>query len=607
QISMAQAAFLAVIPRSPVHYDPRRHFARVRTMQQRLLSAMIANNKLAKEARFALAEPITVEAPGVPFEAPHFTRRLRSGLLSGEQRINGRMNEVHSSLDMRLQRRVESIVKRETARLKSRRVTNGAVVVLDNKTGDVLAYVGSADYSDKAHQGAVDGVVALRQPGSTLKPFTYALALERGFTAATILPDIETNYKLRQGHSFVPRNYSGHFLGPVRLRSALASSLNVPAVFAAKHVGYKRLLQGFLNMGFVSLKKHADHYGLGITLGNGEVALLDLATAYAALARGGRSLTLRFFSRVVFEDGGQLFPPAAVERQVIDEKAAYIITNILADPMARISGFGFSTPFAFPYPVAVKTGTSSSFRDNLAIGYTREVTVAVWVGNFDGTPMERVTGATGAGPIFRQTLLAAMEGKVPEPFASPLPMVEIPLCPLSGLLPGPHCKNHIKEIFVPGSEPKNRCTWHEEVRLDSRNMLLAGPSCSDEEVIKKVFARFPPTYSSWIKEEGIVVAPDAWSPHCPGKGKGTSAAKIISPHDQTQLLIDPSEPLENQVVAIKVEAAAGDAPGVWIIDNRPASPKPWPYTLYWQLVKGTHTFALRIGSTTSNKITLHIR
>jgi penicillin-binding protein 1C len=285
------------------------------------------------------------------------------------------------------------------------------VVVVENATGDVLAYVGSPDFGDRAHGGQNDGARAKRQPGSTLKPFVYGLAMERvGLTAASVLPDVELHLDVARGE-YAPRNYDERFHGPVRLREALANSLNVPAVWTAAKVGDGAVLERLREVGFRSLLESPEYYGPAIALGDGEVTLLELAGAYATLARGGVTRPLRFLKG----EEGDLVARAGLERRVMPPEIAAVLGDVLADRNARLASFGERSALELPFDVAAKTGTSKGFRDNWTVGYTREVTVAVWVGNFDGSPMEGVSGITGAAPIFRAVMDAAMRGRQPAP------------------------------------------------------------------------------------------------------------------------------------------------------------------------------------------------
>jgi penicillin-binding protein 1C len=333
--------------------------------------------------------------------APHLARKLLAH--PGEA--------VRSTLDARLQRFAGQTLERHLRELDGRNVEDGAVVVLDNATGDVLAYVGSSGELSRAR--AVDGAAARRLAGSTLKPFLYSLAIERRLlTAASLLDDSPLAVPTAAG-LYVPQNYDRSFRGAVTLRRALAASLNVPAVRTLELVGDTSFHARLRALGFATLDRPAEDYGYGLALGGGEVTLVDLTNAYRALANGGRYAPVRF--RV---DAPQLEP-----RSVVDPRAAFIVSDILADPAARAGTFGLASALATPYAASVKTGTSKDMRDNWTVGYTRRYTVGVWVGNFSGDAMHDVTGVTGAGPVWRDVMDYVMRDERPAPAHAPAGLV----------------------------------------------------------------------------------------------------------------------------------------------------------------------------------------
>jgi len=329
---------------------------------------------------------------------------------------------------------------------------------MDNKSGEILCLVGSANFFDSYHSGQVSAVTSLRQPGSALKPFTYALALEQGMTSATLILDTEIRIQGKEV-DYVPRNYDGKFHGPTRLREALACSYNVSAIRVLENIGVESLLHRLKKLGFETLDKGADYYGLGLTLGGGEVTLLELARAYGALARSGVLKKERVFLEAKDIQGRTKSFPKGSSRRVFSPEVSYIITNILQDRDARIPAFGEGSCLSLPFPCAVKTGTSANFRDNWAIGYTPHHTVGVWVGNFDGRPMQSVSGVSGAGPLFRDIilLLERREKRRNFDFTIPTGLMEVYVCPQSGMLVGSFCPGKIKEIFIKGTEPKDVC------------------------------------------------------------------------------------------------------------------------------------------------------
>lgn len=439
-VSLAEAALLAGIPKSPVNYDPykrpREALARQRLVLRRMLDLGFVDEE---NYRQALAEKITIKEKEKPFAAPHFSDHVLRHSPPGP---------VTTTLDLRVQQSAQEALKNHLAELSGRNhVTNGAIVVLDNATGGILAWVGSADFFDAANSGQVDGVTALRQPGSALKPFLYALALAKGAKASDIIED-EPLY-LAGGH--VTMNYDKTYHGPVRLREALACSYNVPAVRTAEKTGVPDLLSKLHDFGLVSLDRTADYYGEGLALGNGEVTLLELVNAYAALARGG------IWRPVSFSLKGAGVPA----RRAIGQREAYIISNILSDNAARAPAFGVNSAFNLPFELAAKTGTTKDYRDNWAVGYTPEWSVGVWVGNFDGAPMRKVSGITGAAPVLKEVALVMNKFYPSTPFRRPAGIKTARICPASGLLPSAFCPDSMEEVFTAANMPSVQCRAHQ--------------------------------------------------------------------------------------------------------------------------------------------------
>ncbi|MCD6471742.1 penicillin-binding protein 1C [Candidatus Aerophobetes bacterium] len=455
-LSLAEAAFLAGLPRGPSIYNPYRHFLRAQKRQREVLQRMLNKGMITQEEyKRAFKEPLNLVAPEIAFRAPHFCDFVLSKIPS-KKRQN--ISLIRTTLDFQLQKDVEAILKNYVKSLKKWDVTNAAALIMDNKRGEVLSFVGSADFFNSSHSGQVDGVVSLRQPGSALKPFTYALALEQRMTPATLIADVEIHIQTKE-IDYVPRNYDGKFHGLVRLREALACSYNVPAIKVLEKIGVESLLHRLKELGFKSLNKRADYYGLGLTLGDGEVTLLELTRAYSTLARGGVFKKERTLLEIKDNQKRTKTFSEYHSIRVFSPQVSYIITNILADRDARIPAFGENSCLSLPFSCAVKTGTSGNFRDNWTIGYTPYYTVGVWVGNFDGKPMRNVSGVSGAGPLFRDIMLLLEKRDKGRNFNFTIPegLTEVYICPQSGMLVSSSCPGKIKEIFIKGTEPKEVC------------------------------------------------------------------------------------------------------------------------------------------------------
>jgi penicillin-binding protein 1C len=584
QLSLAEAAALVSIPRGPTLYDPERGLERVRRRRDRVLGRM-HDHDLAEAAaiRRALAEPIRLQVRASENTAWHFTRAVTTRLLPRSLE-RGQVSELRTTLDASLQREVETLVRDTVGRLRSYDASAAAVLVVDNANGDVLAYVGAPDFFSAAALGQNDGVLALRQPGSALKPFVYALALERGMTPASLLPDIELHFPSGEG-DYSPRNYDGRFHGPVRMREALASSLNVPAVYLADRLGVPAVLELLRAVGFDSLSRDAHHYGAALALGDGEVRLDELASAYATLANGGTRTPLRFVLGARDAKGTRSAFPEVRGPRVIQRIAAEQITHVLADDLARAASFGRDSALAFSFPVAAKTGTSKGFRDNWAVGYTRARTVAVWVGNFDGRPMRGSSGITGAGPLFHAAMQAAMCGLVPEPLFAADAYAAREICPLSGLLAAADCPHRALEHFAPSSAPTAPCTMHVRIAVDPDNGLRAGPACAG--AVSPVFESYPQQFISWATSAGRPVAPAEWSPRCRSVPFGESelAPGVAYPADGSKFFIDPSLSPEQQQIVFVGRAASG---GLRFVLNGRVVPGAAARRVAWPLTRGRH-------------------
>lgn len=500
ELSVAESALLIGLLQSPSAFNPFEHPGAAQERQKRVLAAMQDTSTIStEEYERAVEESLTFSHGRVEIEAPHFVmwilQSLRSsslvpGPLDNCRETTGRATcDITTTLDLTLQKEIERIMDRNLEKLADKNVTSAAVVVLDAHKGDVLAMVGSADYFDEEHDGAVNVALSPRQPGSTLKPFTYALAFQDGATAASTVIDAEAQFLTQDGNPYVPRNYDFEYHGLVRYREALANSYNIAAVKVLEHVGVERLLSFLKQAGISTLKAPPEHYGLALTLGDGEVRLLELAQAYGIFARGGTTLNIRTLSDDPVEKG----------IQILDPGIAWLISDILSDNEARMPEFGPDSALAFERPVAAKTGTTRNARDNWVIGYSPDSIVGVWVGNTDNSPMLGTSGVTGAGPIFHDVMDAVHRNEPFKEFARPTTVLTRQVCRLSGKLPG-LCPHLITESFLPGTEPTEEDDLYQMMRIDTRNGLRASQDCPDEFVREELMVVFPPELEKWSRK-----------------------------------------------------------------------------------------------------------
>ncbi len=606
-LSMAQQALLAGLAQGPSAYALRAHPERALDRRKRVLQAMVDHGDLTVDRADELAsEPLELVTRSPAFGAPHFTTSLLGERLAKVQpqlRALQGASRARTTLDPDLQRVAEVAVVTNLEQLQGHAVNQAAALLVDNTTGDVLAYVGSPDFYAPG-AGQVDGVLARRQPGSTLKPFVYAAAMqELGYTSASVLEDLELSVPAKNG-SYSPRNYDNAFRGPVRLREALANSVNVPAVRTAMALGPRVLLDHLRALGFGSLDQDPDYYGPALALGDGEVSLLELVRAYACLARDGQSTPLRFLRQIEDATGVNTFEASALgvgrSEQVLPRATAALIGDILRDPRARAETFGRSSALEFEFDVAVKTGTSKGYRDNWVVGYTRKYTLGAWVGNFDGSPMQRVGGAAGAAPIFRTILLAATGRHTPEPLplsnATPdelddLDLQQVEICPLSGHERSEACPRGVLE-WIPKRAPLRRCDWHRRAAIDTSNGLLAGPSCPSRQVQARVFEVFPPEYEAWAHAGDHPELPSVASPNCPLEAAPSNEARsleISAPADGARFVIDPDHARQLQALPITVRVRGTRSVRLQI-DAQPPIELPAPFRYFWQLEPGPHQF-----------------
>lgn len=594
ELSLAEAAALVGMPRGPSLYDPRRSLVPFTRRRDRILHRMMDRGLSSpSQVERALAMPVVLQLHFQEGGVEHLALGLAHGTIPSGLPTGETYRRIDTTLDGALEREVEVLARRAARDIALHDATALAAIVIENATGDVLAYVGSPDYFEKPHGGANDGVRALRQPGSTLKPFVYAAAMESlGMTAATLLPDIDLSLETREG-SYRPKNYDGRTHGPVRLREALASSLNVPAVLTAEQVGPGNVLTLLRRAGFSSLDGDAMRYGAAIALGDGEVRLAELAGAYAMLARGGERPPFAMVRRAWTLDGRVVEPHRESAERVLDSRTAAVLTSVLSDDAARAGAFGRGNALELPFPVAAKTGTSKGYRDNWTVGFTHEVTVAVWVGNFDGTPMTGSTGVTGAGPLFHDVMLAAMRGRTPAPLTDYTGLVDVEVCTLSGARPGPGCTHRTHEWFRPSDVPTKECEMHLRARIDPSNGLLATRACTD--AVERTFEVYPPRYVAWATVAHRPLAPTTFSPRCPGAVRATDSttqlARVSFPDEGARFAIDATGPARQEIVLAARPGADGRSVR-FVLDGRRLGVVGAPFELPWRLVAGRHELAV---------------
>lgn len=575
-LNLAQASLLAAIPNNPTYFDPLQHYKRLKQRQKYVLNRMVQDGYITRpQAERAYSEEISFQSRqrGI-VAAPHFLFWLASQPLRLEK-----SSPIRTTIDRPLQQFVEAQVQQVISNLAVHNVHDAAALVIDNHSGEVLAYVGSPDYFNEVKQGRNDGVQALRQPGSTLKPFLYELALEKNLIRPnTILADVPAHYAIPGAKLYSPTDYSKSFLGPVRVRVALANSLNVPAVRVLERMGVQTFLDRLHELGFEHLTKSAEYYGLGLTLGSGEVSLWELARAYVTMARQGEATSV--VSTLDSATDANKSPYLVTTPVLSHPKNTYLtnrqvaksakkkiganfvagrepvtwqlITDMLSDRHARATAFGVDSVLSLPFPAAVKTGTSSNFRDTWTVGFTTDYTVATWVGNFDGDPMRQVSGVMGAAPLWNRIMLHLHEDQEPGSFPPPEGMVQRPICATSGLQPTPDCSSVVQEYF-----------YAQDV----------GDYASQNNFTKSG------EYDEWLAKQKE-------------SGMSSEKLKIVSPHQDDVFLVYPGDETR-QRLEFKL-AGTTTAPVEWWLNGQKLATNSSD-SVFWTLRPGNWTLEAKSG------------
>ena len=537
-LSLSQATFLAGLIQAPSVYDVYSNREATLDRQRQILALMILTSDeqgcisvsnapepicVSPEQAGAAAAEITnfeFPEPDIFMRYPHWVQYVREELERryDPQTIYRSGFTVHTTLDPRIQDLAQESVRSHVAELADHQASDGALVALKPSTGEILAMVGSADFFSEAIHGQVNMAVSPRQPGSSIKPLTYSAAFEKGWTPGTLLWDVPSEFPPSGDPNdprepYKPNNYDHRFHGPVTVRTALANSYNIPAVKTLQYVGIyddpatpqeEGLVAFARRMGITTLNR--DDYGLALTLGGGDVSLLELTGAYAILANGGQRLPPVSITRIEDWSGEVVYeyePPAP--ESVLHPAQAYLISSILADNDARTPAFGPNSVLRLPFEAAVKTGTTDDFRDNWTLGYTPDLAVGVWIGNADNTEMVDISGVAGAGPIWNEVMQAAIPlvtGGGPSGFVRPPSVMERVICSVSGAEASQWCPSQRAEFFAEDQPPlpKEKDLW-QKPWVDSFSLLLASTTCPDFAVQKLGLDVSDPWARKWLEED----------------------------------------------------------------------------------------------------------
>ena len=495
QLSPEQTLVLSIIPRNPAYYNPvecKEHFEYISDSLGHAL----------EEANYYT----------YPYKLPHFINYI--------SKSKGSAYELHTSIDLEISELAQNYLRQALEQARPDRITNGALLLINNEDGSVISWLGNGDFFDDKNSGQIDGVLVKNQPGSSMKPFLYALAIDQNLLApSTVLADVPSEFGNEK--LYIPENFNNRFNGQVRARIALASSLNIPAVATLNKVGVQNYLEKLYELGFDSLKENntglkAD---LGLALGAGEVSLYELVPAFSVFVRDGNYIPLSFLQNQKLTN----------VRQVFSSDTSRIITSILSDKGARALGFGYSQTFQTDYPAIFKTGTSNQFQNIIALGSTQKYTIGVWMGNFSGNTVIGKTGASLPAWVAKKVLDQLSQGpdnSAMQAFPEPENYHKEKICALSGLIAGPDCNSMVFE-YVKNDTKLEACSWHQ--KINGKNQTL-----------------YPAEYQQWLRSR-----PDSGLLEY-----SNSPLRLISPKDNSLFF---SSNLNSQKQAITFEATGGSS------------------------------------------------
>ena len=608
-LTMGEASFLAGLPQSPAVYDIYTNSEVTLIRQQQVLVLMFEMSSQQGCIKVSNSEtPVCVDptiatqaademkvysfrAPSFDAKYPHWVNFVRAQLEKqyDAQTIYRSGFVIYTTLDPVMQDQAQQLVTDQVAAMVDNNTHNGALVAIRPSTGEILAMVGSPDFNNDAIAGQINMADSpTRQPGSSMKPFTYVAAFEKGWTPSTLIWDVPTQFPDGANPPYEPRNYDGKFHGALTVRLALANSFNIPAVKTLEFIGIyddpnTPEKDGFIAMaerlGITSLTRN--DYGLSLTLGGGDVSLLDMTSAYSVFANGGRRVPPVAILKITDFAGNTIYeykPP--IGEQVIRPEHAYLISSILSDNDARSFTFGRNSALNLSFPVAAKTGTTNDIRDNWTMGYTPDLVTGVWVGNADYTPMVSSSGLSGAAPIwskFMEFAVPYLTNDAPTPFTRPPGIVDKVVCRLSGTLPSNSCDNQYTEVFAsdqpplpPGKDLVRR------VKIDLWTGLEASDACkgpTDDVVVMNVTDKWAREWlgtddgRAWLEDRGLPSKPY----YAPDRECSAS-----DPQPTIELKLNDGEVITSATLDIKGSATADEGFKKWVLEyGLGAEPAAW--------------------------------
>nr|AUN37654.1 multimodular transpeptidase-transglycosylase [uncultured bacterium] len=611
-LSLSECALLAGLLQSPAAYDPLTNLKAATDRQVEVLDLMVQNGYITEaESEAAKRDVLQFAANPFPIKAPHFVMAVIKQLERDypDQMYHDGLDVV-TTVDLDWQEAAQRFAQQHLDELNHPTVAgrvpanahDAALVAMDPYTGQILTMLGSPDYFDESIDGAVNAALAMRQPGSALKPFTYSAAFDPTradpWTAGTVLLDVSTPFITRKLESYTPANFGLVEHGPVTIREALASSFNIPAVVTLDHIGIQPMVQLANNAGLTSLAQNTT-VDLAITLGGGEVRLMDMAQAYSIFPNGGYRVEPQFLLKVTDRKADQVIyqwkqtalGSSAATTRLIDARVAYIISNILSDNSARLRGFGPNSALQIGRPAAAKTGTTTDFRDNWVMGYTPNLVVGVWVGNADNTPMVDVTGVSGAAPIWNEFMREVLNGQPELNFSEPAGIVTRQICTMSGLLATPQCPRQRTELYIDGTQPTAPDNVYQTFTVDKLTGALADNATPPNDRVQKVFAVLPQEARDWGVRNGIPQPPLGAVVKVTDKNTGL---RLLAPDPYTIFQLSPMLPAETQRLRLTVGAPQGTKSVTYLMDGQAiGTVEASPWEVWWPLAQGDHDLIAR--------------
>ncbi len=566
QLSLSEIAVLTALPASPTKFRPDKNLEMCTARRNKVLSTLIGKGVISSaDFSQALKEEIPFNRTLAPITAPHFCQTVMAA--------HPVISYINSTIDFRLQITCERLARNYQAHLADKGIHNLSAVVLDNRSGELLAMVGSADFGDTEHHGQVNGALAPRSPGSALKPFAYALGFDKGIISPELkVEDLPINYA-----GYIPINYDEQYHGIVSVSEALIQSLNVPAVNLTSRVGLKELYDALKAGGISTLNRPYTDYGLPLILGSCEVNLTELASLYATLARGGT------FQPVRFVKGESAMQPC----RVFSPRASYLVTEILSE--LKRPDLPTSWEFTPNLPrVAWKTGTSYGRKDAWAVGYDPDYTVGVWAGNFSAEGSVAIVGAEISAPLMFDIFNQLHQNEQMRKFEMPTGIGLRSVCAVSGQVAGAACTDRIGEQYIIGVSPAVECSVHRRIMIDRKTGYALCNHCAVDKQKREIVAEtWPPRMSAWLTSRGMIAAAPPHNPNCNGELAGDGPA-ITSPERDAVYVMRPTSPRKFQQILFKAALPADAGRAHWFIDGQYFASASGDSSVFYAPVAGTH-------------------